>query len=207
MKKNKFFVIVPVLAFAFFMLATAFTTYKQQVPPKKSLLQMPYTDSTARQRADSLYRLADTLRQNDRLEDALRHLNWAIKLYEKAPLYYLDRGAIYVQINLPEKAIVDLLKARTLDTTDAALAMKVYANLAVAENNLEHWDASIAYSTKTLTYNPQWGFPYFIRSESYQHKGDTIKMCNDLTAALRYGVSEARDRIIRYCAKEVQFKP
>jgi tetratricopeptide (TPR) repeat protein len=207
MQKNKFFAtITAALLIGFWVFATSFIRQTSKFDSAKKMQYIPFSD-TVRTEADSLYKLADVFRQQERWEDALRHLNWAIKRYDKEPLYFLDRGAVYIQITLPEKAITDLLYARQLDSTNAALAMRIYANLAVAENNLEHWDKSIAYSTKTLSYNKQWGFPYFIRSESYQHKGDTVQMCNDLTMALRYGVPQARERILRYCAKEVQFKP
>ena len=189
-------------------IATAFTAFNSRAKPQNARIAI-VADTAIVQRhiADSLYRKADTCRQQERWEDALRHLNWAIKLYDKEPLYFLDRGALYIQITLPEKAILDLMTARKLDSTNATMSMKVYANLAVAENNLEHWDNAITYCNKTLAYNATWGFPYFIRSESYQHKGDTVKMCNDLTAALRYGIPQARERILRYCAKEIQIKP
>ena len=157
------------------------------------------TSTLVRVNADSIYRLGDKCRLIERWDSAMYFYTQAIKI-EPKPLYYLDRGAVRVQLGLVEEGKSDMFRVLQFDSTE----VRAYANLAIAENVSENWNSAIQYANKAIALNKNWAYPYYIRGESYLFKGDTIQLCNDLTIAARLGMQGALDRILKYCAKEVK---
>ncbi len=153
-------------------------------------------------KAAKLYQKADSLIQVDGLPEALMLLDKAIQLDTNKALYYLDRGAVKIRLFLYTESLADLNKALQKEPDN----VKVLINIAMAENNLaleEHQpkrlDTAIDFANHAIQLNPNFGFAYFVRGESYLFKNDTAQLCHNLALALKTNFQEALPRFLKYC--------
>ena len=167
------------------------------------------TDTTNRKlnneneiKAAEIYQKADSLIQIDKLPEALMLLDKVVQLDTNKALYYLDRGAVKIRLFLYTESLPDLNKALQKEPNN----VKVLINIAIAENNLaleknqpEHLDTAINYADRALQLNPNFGFAYFVRGESYLFKNDTSRLCDNLAQALKNNFKEAMPRFLKYC--------
>jgi Flp pilus assembly protein TadD len=121
-----------------------------------------------------------------RYKDAVADATTLIRLDPRNHLGYVIRGASYVHLNDPEKALADLNKSLSI-RAENEFALDNRASLLY--NSFQRYTEAIADFTKAITINPQHGSYYLNRSYCYYRLGDMAKAKSDAQIAMQKGMA------------------
>lgn len=157
------------------------------------------SDST-NAKVDSLLTLATshlTMHQNDLKKDEIAEelLTEALSYNSSSIDVLIQRGAARINLLRFQDALSDFEKVLTLDPENST----ALTNTALCYNHLKEFDKAITYAEKSIQYNANIGYTYYVLSDSYLYKNDIDNLCKSLKLAAEYNYKPALNRMGLYC--------
>lgn len=112
----------------------------------------------------------------------------AIELTQNNEQYYIDRGSVYRELELYDKALDDYSKAISLNPRNTC----AYTYRGSTYSALKQYDQAIAEYTQVLSINPDDAYVYHSRSTEYYWKHDYEAAKNDSRMAIKLAPKNAQ---------------
>jgi len=133
--------------------------------------------------AFSYYQQAIKARQAGKLEQALKSLNEAVRVYPDYAQAYYERGGTHLLLKAYDQAVADFSKTIELKPKD--LLVDAYNNRGFIYNeHLQQYEQAIQDFTRALQLNPAYARAAYNRGLAYDRSGKTVPAIQDYTRTL-----------------------
>src|SRR5262245_2482121 len=120
-------------------------------------------------------------RERDRLDEALKDYDEALRLYPLQPSWLRGRGAVFEDKKEFERAVRDYTESIRLNPRDA----RTFLDRGLAYKGLKALDKAAADYTEAIRLDPNWAPAYYNRANLWRDRKEFDKAVADYTAAIR----------------------
>jgi len=119
--------------------------------------------------------------ERDRLDEALKDYDEALRLFPMQPSWLRGRGGVYEEKREFERAVRDYSESIRLNPRDAS----TFLDRGIAYKGMKSFDQAAADYSEAIRLDPKWAPPYYNRANLWRDRKEYDKAIADYTSAIR----------------------